>query len=155
MMKKKFLGIPVLAIICVLVLALTAGIAYAAIGLVPGGGSAYITVTEAIECAGAASAGSWDDDLGIWVFEADELFPNQVETLWLELTNNGPMDVKVTVAVGSALDYSGCDLSMTVGGGPSQTIVVPAGDVATATVHLCTGNSVVPGLYMYFISVTR
>jgi hypothetical protein len=135
-MKKKFLGIPVVLIVAFLLLALTAGVAYAAVNLLAGS-QATVQVSEAIYVEAEDPVGVVPDggEAGVWTSAvhgdamysntwvlgtpAAPIYPGWVATMPVHVTNlSTDLPVAVTIRVvpkffpGS--DYLACGVSMTV-----------------------------------------
>jgi len=181
-MKKKFLGIPVMVIVCLLGVVLASGIAYAAVNLFAGG-QATVTVSESVTVeAGDPDMGAWVAETNTWVLVTDPtdpgtlVYPNTVATLELTLTaaDDSP-PVVVTVAaiptlfpgsnyledgVSMTISYASLETDTAVQTSGGLTLTMDSAEVtgpveAILTLTFTASNSAVAGNYAYTISISR
>jgi len=176
-MKKRFLGIPVFVIVCFLVLALTAGVAYAAVNLLQGGGS-QVKIEEPIQLVAVEVSdpgGAWLTGSNTWVITGADLGPvypgdygdivlaTDPALLTLTLHNNNPNNAVLVVVEAIPVefpgdDYSACNVSMLVlndSGTPQNVFLVDADSDATVMLSFSCPSGAMAGNYAYSISITR
>ena len=177
-MKKKFLGIPVVVIVCLLGIVLASGIAYAAVNLLSGG-QATVAVAESVTVTPG------DPDLGAWVAETSTwviydvtndlpVYPNTIATEELTLAvADGSPPVVITVAAIPTLfpgsNYLDDGVSMTISYTNADDLVQTSGALtltmdsaevagpaeAVLTLTFTANNGAVAGNYAYSISISR
>ena len=154
-MKRKILGIPVVVIICILAMVLASGIAYAAMDLFTGG-QVTVQVQEAIAIDASAGPSAVYGGTAVWT-SADSsgtpytntlevaVFPNNIVTMPITITNNGDMPVTVSIALvpklfpGSSLQDDGVIMSIDDTGMILQSMTFfpdPAGDLTVSSAGL-------------------
>ena len=176
-MKKKFLGIPVVVIVAFLVLALTAGVAYAAVNLLAGG-QAKVKIEEPVQLIAVEVSdpgGAWLAGSNTWVITGADYGPvypgdygdivlgTDPATLLLTFHNYNPNNgvlivVEAIPVVFPLADYSACGVTMLVlndGGTPQSVFAIDADSDLSVMLSFSCPSGAVAGNYAYTISVTR